>query len=292
MQYTLEEISRICGGTLYGDGTQTVSLLLTDSRSLSFPEQTLFFALTTPRNDGHRYVEELKKKGVRAFVVNSLPKTFSEGEEATYVVVEDTLKALQTLCAHHRRRFDIPVVAITGSNGKTTVKEWLYQLLSPDMNVVRSPRSYNSQIGVPLSLWLIDTHTDIALIEAGISQPGEMAVLRDMIRPTTAVITNIGQAHQENFSSIEQKEAEKRLLLEGADTVIVDRQVEGFRLREVEKDTTTATVKYEYRNELGQYTIPFIDDAAVENSLTCFTTCLTLHVNIDDIGRRMAHLEP
>ncbi len=292
MQYTLEEISRICGGTLHGDGTQTVSLLLTDSRSLSFPEQTLFFALTTPRNDGHRYVEELKKKGVRAFVVNSLPKTFSEGEEATYVVVEDTLKALQTLCAHHRRRFDIPVVAITGSNGKTTVKEWLYQLLSPDMNVVRSPRSYNSQIGVPLSLWLIDTHTDIALIEAGISQPGEMAVLRDMIRPTTAVITNIGQAHQENFSSIEQKEAEKRLLLEGADTVIVDRQVEGFRLREVEKDTTTATVKYEYRNELGQYTIPFIDDAAVENSLTCFTTCLTLHVNIDDIGRRMAHLEP
>lgn len=292
MPYTLEEISRIVGGTLHGDGTQTVSLLLTDSRSLSFPEQTLFFALTTSRNDGHRYVEELKKKGVRAFVVNSLPKSYSENEEVTYLVVKDTLKALQTLCASHRSRFHIPIVAITGSNGKTTVKEWLYQLLSPDMNVVRSPRSYNSQIGVPLSLWLINTHTDLALIEAGISQPGEMAVLRDMIRPTTAVITNIGQAHQENFASMAEKETEKRLLLDGAETAIVDRRVEGFRLREVEKDTATATVKYEYRNELGQYTIPFIDDAAIENSLTCFTTCLTLHVNIDDIARRMARLEP
>ncbi|MDO4993400.1 MAG: bifunctional UDP-N-acetylmuramoyl-tripeptide:D-alanyl-D-alanine ligase/alanine racemase [Bacteroidales bacterium] len=292
MPYTLEEISRIVGGTLHGDGTQTVSLLLTDSRSLSFPEQTLFFALTTSRNDGHRYIDDLRQRGVHHFVVSSLPPTMSRGAEASYIVVPDTLKALQALCAAHRRRFNIPIVAITGSNGKTTVKEWLYQLLSPDMNVVRSPRSYNSQIGVPLSLWLINTHTDLALIEAGISQPGEMAVLRDMIHPTTAVITNIGQAHQENFTSMAEKEAEKRLLLDGAETAIVNRQVEGFRLREVEKDTTTATIKYEYRNELGQYTIPFIDDAAIENSLTCFTTCLTLHVNIDDIARRMARLEP
>ena len=292
MPYTLEEISRIIDGTLYGDGTQTVSLLLTDSRSLSFPEQTLFFALTTPRNDGHRYIDELRQRGVRNFVVSNLPHTPSQVGGVTYIVVKDTLKALQTLCAHHRSRFNIPVIAITGSNGKTTVKEWLYQLLSPDMNVVRSPRSYNSQIGVPLSLWLINAHTDLAIIEAGISQPGEMEVLRRMISPTTAVITNIGQAHQENFTSLEQKTAEKQLLLEGVDTVIVDRQVEGFRVREVEKNDATATVKYEYRNELGQYTIPFIDDAAVENSLTCFTVCLTLHVNISDICQRMSHLEP
>lgn len=171
MQYTIQEIATIIGATTYGDPTATVSLLLTDSRSLSFPEQTLFFALVTPRNDGHRYINELRQQGVRCFVVAQKPEE-PMSDDAVFLVVPDTLQALQTLCAHHRSRFHIPVVAITGSNGKTTVKEWLYQLLSPDMNVVRSPRSYNSQIGVPLSLWLIDAHTDLAIIEAGISQPG------------------------------------------------------------------------------------------------------------------------
>jgi alanine racemase len=227
-------------------------------------------------------------------------------DDAVFLVVPDTLQALQTLCAHHRSRFHIPVVAITGSNGKTTVKEWLYQLLSPDMNVVRSPRSYNSQIGVPLSLWLIDAHTDLAIIEAGISQPGEMATLAQMICPTTAVITNIGQAHQENFASMEQKEAEKRLLLEGAQTTVVDRKVDDFRVREIEKENTRATIRFEYRGQLGQYTIPFIDDAAIENSLTCFTTCLalteaartlntqrsTFNVQLSTLCQRMEQLEP
>ena len=292
MQYRISEIATVIGAAVHGNPDATVSLLLTDSRSLSFPEQTLFFALTTPRNDGHRYIGELKQKGVRCFVVSQAADALTADEGLTWLCVKDTLAALQRLCAWHRSRFQIPVVGITGSNGKTTVKEWLYQLLSPDMNVVRSPRSYNSQIGVPLSLWLIEPHTDLALIEAGISQPGEMAVLQQMIRPTVAVITNIGQAHQENFASMAEKEAEKRLLLEGAETAVVGRQVEGFRLREVEKGSTSATVKYEWRGQLGQYTIPFIDDAAVENSLTCFTTCLLLHVNLDDIARRMAHLDP
>jgi len=305
MQYTIQEIATIIGATTYGDPTATVSLLLTDSRSLSFPEQTLFFALVTPRNDGHRYINELRQQGVRCFVVAQKPEE-PMSDDAVFLVVPDTLQALQTLCAHHRSRFHIPVVAITGSNGKTTVKEWLYQLLSPDMNVVRSPRSYNSQIGVPLSLWLIDAHTDLAIIEAGISQPGEMATLAQMIRPTTAVITNIGQAHQENFASMEQKEAEKRLLLEGAQTTVVDRKVDDFRVREIEKENTRATIRFEYRGQLGQYTIPFIDDAAIENSLTCFTTCLalteaartlntqrsTFNVQLSTLCQRMEQLEP
>lgn len=327
MQYTIEQIARIIGAKIVCQGDEAVcrqyriNWLLIDSRSLCFPDETLFFAMRTQRNDGHRYIGELMKRGVKCFVVETVPELQTVAQPPVFLVVADPLKALQTLAAYHRQQFQIPVVAITGSNGKTTVKEWLYQLLSPDMNVCRSPRSYNSQVGVPLSLWLMDRHTDVALIEAGISRPGEMERLNQMIRPTIGVITNIGQPHQEHFLSYDIKCTEKLQLLNGCRMAVINMsdnciarctstisdQVERITwntydnarpgdatiiIRSVEKNGQKATVNFSVNDELGRYTIPFIDDAAIQNSISCFATCVALRVPLADICQRMARLEP
>lgn len=193
-----------------------VEWLLTDSRSLCFPESTLFFAIRTDRGDGHRYVSDLYERGVRAFVVSDVQEGLTG---AVQLLVQDTLTALQRLAERHRESYDIPVIGITGSNGKTVVKEWLYQMLSPDMAVTRSPRSYNSQIGVPLSVWGLNDNTQIGIFEAGISRPGEMEALQRIIQPTIGVFTGLGPAHQENFQSMEQKRHEKMLLFKDCPVV-------------------------------------------------------------------------
>ena len=224
MHYTSEQITALIDAHRFGaNSDKNIDWLLTDSRSLAFPEATLFFALRSQRNDGHKYVADLYRRGVRDFVVSALPDDYaSRFPAATFYVVADPLKALQHLAECHRRRFDIPVVGITGSNGKTIVKEWLYQLLSPQWVVTRSPRSYNSQVGVPLSVCLLNTQTQLGIFEAGISQPGEMSALRPIIQPRIGVMTNIGQAHQENFASLEEKCAEKLSLFKDADVLIYD----------------------------------------------------------------------
>ena len=177
MTYTIEKITTLIGARRYGHEDANVRWLLTDSRSLCFPEETLFFALHTKRNDGHRYIDDLYRRGVRSFVVEQMPEHLQA--DANYLKVPSTLAALQRLAERHRDEFSIPVVGITGSNGKTMVKEWLYQLLLPSQKIVRSPRSYNSQIGVPLSVWLLNEQTEVGIFEAGISQPGEMMALHD-----------------------------------------------------------------------------------------------------------------
>ncbi len=236
MTYKIEKVAALMGAHCYGAYNGQVRWLLTDSRSLSFPEETLFFAIKTSRNDGHRYIGELYRRGVRAFVVeqseiaNLLQHENSEIANplqrdeaypgACFLVVNDTRKALQRLAECHRDEFDIPIVGITGSNGKTVVKEWLYQLLREDRYVVRSPRSYNSQIGVPLSVWLLNENTQLGIIEAGISQKGEMQALRDIIQPTVGVFTTLGPAHQENFQTMEEKCLEKMRLFKDAQSVV------------------------------------------------------------------------
>ena len=223
MTYTIEKVTTLIGARRYGDNDTNIGFILTDSRSLCFPEETLFFALKSERNDGHNYIPELYRRGVKNFVVTDVPKGYaSDYPEANFLKVVNTLEALQRLAERHRDEFNIPIVGITGSNGKTMVKEWLYQLLSPSMFVTRSPRSYNSQIGVPLSVWLMNEQTQVGVFEAGISQPGEMLALRDIIQPTIAVLTNLGSAHQENFSSLEEKCREKLILFHDADTVVYD----------------------------------------------------------------------
>lgn len=304
--YSIDEIAQVIGAERKGMAEAKINWLLIDSRSLCFPEETLFFALKTEKNDGHKYVEELYKRGVRNFVVEQAVI----GLEANFLVVKSPLQALQTLAAYHRSQLHIPVIGITGSNGKTTVKEWLYQLLSPDYHVCRSPRSYNSQVGVPLSVWMVSQHNDLAIIEAGISQPGEMERLERIVKPTIGVMTNLGTAHQENFMSYEIKCSEKMKLFAHCDTVVVNsrdaivqrcaealpegqKQV-ALKVRQIEKEGNKATVHFEWRDEVGQYTIPFIDDASIENSITCFTTILALQSRVDiaQLCERMSRLEP
>ena len=217
MSYTIENIAQIIGARRIGELSATIDWLLTDSRSLSFPEETLFFALATKRNDGARYIRDLYARGVRNFVVSEegLKEAEALGSplpDLNLLVVPSPLKALQKLAEQHRDRFQIPVIGITGSNGKTVVKEWLHQLLSPERVITRSPRSYNSQIGVPLSVWQMNEQTELAILEAGISEPGEMRALQNIIKPTIGILTNIGGAHQENFFSLQEKCMEKLAL--------------------------------------------------------------------------------
>lgn len=213
MKVELKEIAEILGVNVQ-ESNREIEILLTDSRSLSDPAKSLFFALRGQSNDGHRYIADLYANGVRAFVVNEIPDSAADMPDAVWIVVANTLKALQSVGSLGRSNAS-SVVAITGSRGKTTLKEWLFQILSPSLNVSRSPRSYNSQIGVPLSLWGIRPNSDVALIEAGISKVGEMKSISDCIAPDTVVITNVGDAHAQGFSSKEEKIKEKVSLAAG-----------------------------------------------------------------------------
>ena len=205
MTYTIQEIATILQLPIVDLNPTVITQLLTDSRRLTDSKGTLFFALQTRSNDAHRFVEELYREGVRNFVVTKVFPEWNNFTDANFLKVKNSLTALQKVAASHRARHTLPIIGITGSNGKTVVKEWLYQLLEKDYNITRSPRSYNSQIGVPLSVMQLDEKSELGVFEAGISMPNEMEHLEPIIRPTIGVLTNIGEAHQENFTSLQQK---------------------------------------------------------------------------------------
>ena len=291
MNYTIEKITTLIGARRIGTADARIGWLLTDSRSLCFPEETLFFALKTQRNDGHRYIADLYRRGVRNFVVEAPPSSPDE-RDANFLVVPSPLAALQRLAERHRDEFNCPVVGITGSNGKTMVKEWLYQVLSPDHHVTRSPKSFNSQIGVPLSVWLLNEQTEVGLFEAGISQPGEMQALADIIQPTIGVLTSIGAPHQENFRSMEEKCMEKLQLFHDAQTIIYNAD-DNLVSRCVRRSGFKGKRIGWHRDELlGMYQLPFIDEASVECSLAVVATALYLGVTPEQLSERMARLEP
>ncbi len=320
MNYTIEKITTLIGARRIGTADAKIGWLLTDSRSLCFPEETLFFALKSARNDGHRYIEDLYRRGVRNFVVESNSKFSvlnSQLEGANFLVVPSPLEALQRLAERHRDEFDCPIVGITGSNGKTMVKEWLYQLLSPQMTVTRSPKSYNSQIGVPLSIWLLNDQTQVGLFEAGISEPGEMDALHDIIQPTIGVLTSLGAAHQENFRSLEEKCMEKLQLFKGAKVIaynsdddIVSRCIRrsGYQgekigwsrenisaplyIEQVTSETSSTRVSFIYKGSRGEYQLPFYDEASLQCSFACAAIALYLGVAPDQLAERMMTLEP
>ena len=208
MKYTAKDIAQILDQSVTDAEGILIEQLLTDSRKLVFPAQTLFFALPGPRRDGYEFIESLYDQGVRCFVVNQQMdllkwKTYCSG--AVFFEVANCLTALQKIAAHHRSHFNIPVIGITGSNGKTTVKEWLYQLLSHSYHIVRSPRSYNSQIGVPLSVWKMNATHELAIFEAGISTTYEMEHIAPVIKPTIGVLTHMGHAHAEGLVACSKK---------------------------------------------------------------------------------------
>lgn len=317
MEYAIKEIARIIGAEIRQLLDCHISLLLTDSRRLSFPEKSLFFALKTKTNDGHRYIKELYNLKVRNFVVSQMLPEFEEMKDANFLVVKDTLRALQKLAAHHRKRFSIPVIGITGSNGKTIVKEFLYQLLRNEFNIVRSPRSYNSQVGVPISVWQMNEKHSLGIFEAGISQPDEMERLQPIISPTIGIITNIGEAHQENFVSSNQKCMEKLTLFNECEAIIYDgdnlfisnciesaclshKAIAWSRtdseaplfIESIEKGEVETVIRCTLLGFDQVVTIPFVDDASIENVIHCMAAMLYLKPTSANDVSKFARLEP
>lgn len=291
----------------------SIAYLLMDSRKLAFPSATLFFAITTTNQDGHVYVKELVQKGVYNFVVHAHFDT-SNYSQVNFIVVSDVVEALQKIAAMHRAQFHYPVVGITGSNGKTIVKEWLAQLLAPHYNIVRSPRSYNSQIGVPLSVWEMSTQYNFAIFEAGISQKGEMEALAHVIQPTIGILTNIGTAHEAGFVSAKEKLTEKCILFQKASTIIVPHNliqdianVPGQKIITWGYDPLATLFIEQVIINNGQVELtgifnkgtkkliaPFVDKIAIENIIICWAALL--HLGIDEVAiqegvLQLRHLE-
>lgn len=318
MKYSIHKIAKILDAIASDLNDADISILLTDSRQVFYPAETLFFALSTKNNDGHKYINELYELGVRNFVVSQILPDWENYQDANFLVVTNTLTALQRIAAYHRNQFDIPVIGITGSNGKTVVKEWLYQILHQDFNITHSPRSYNSQIGVPLSVWQMNDHTQLGIFEAGISQPEEMSKLEAIIRPTIGILTNIGQAHQEGFKSMKQKCLEKLELFINCDVIICEEENElidecmeiaclshkrltwsrrgssksPLYVMKIEKQEKSTTIHYSVLGMASKLTIPFSDDASIEDAIHVLATAFYLHMSLPDINERMATLEP
>jgi len=314
--YTAKDIASIYGAkAVLKDPVAKLEYLITDSRRVAFPATSLFFALQTARRDAHNFIPEVYERGVRNFVVKTGFDISTSGD-ANFIFVDDTLLALQSLAAHHRAQFNYPVIGITGSNGKTIVKEWLYQLLHADYNIVRSPRSYNSQVGVPLSVWQMSEENNLAIFEAGISMPGEMDALEKIIQPTIGVFTNVGPAHAENFVSKLAKAKEKvklfahaQIIICNADDSFISQATDNFiapgHLFLWGKDETAALqvisaglqqmqtkITYRYSGKQSSFTIPFTDTASVQNAISCLCVLLYLNITADTIANRMLQLQP
>lgn len=310
--YTIQQIAQIINAEKIGNSSATINHVLIDSRQITETESTLFVAIVTNRNDGHQYINQLIQKGIKAFLVSDIPVDFSKYEDVCFLKVENTLDALQKLTAHHRKQFNIPVIGITGSNGKTIVKEWLYQLLKDDYTICRSPKSYNSQVGVPLSVWQLNQHHTLGIFEAGISQLNEMSKLQQVIEPTIGVLTSIGSAHDEGFVDINEKFKEKLKLFKGCEVVVVNslampaglnidstnaliisKQPSAYlRLTHIETKGVQTKLSVIHNNKEITCVVPFTDSASINNALTCWAILLYLGVNQTEIAKRLLLLQP
>lgn len=297
----------------YADATAPIRFLCVDSRRIVLAEQTLFFALKTNRRDGHSFIAELYAAGVKNFIVEQGFDT-APYQSANFIFVNNTLDALQTVAFRHRQKFDYPVVGITGSNGKTIVKEWLYQLLGTDKKIIRSPRSYNSQTGVPLSVWQMDATADMAIFEAGISESGEMDALEKIIQPTIGIITNIGTAHDHFFEHKQQKVAEKmklfancKVLIAPADDVYIapllpNTNAKKFtwgydmhadiRIDHIQIGATYSSLLLIIEKETVVFKIPFTDQASISNAICCICCLVYLQMPTAVIAERIQYLQP
>ena len=304
--YSLSQIAEISGAHFKGKVNHLIQHYLIDSRNVQSKENTLFIALITQRNNGHQYIESLIEMGIKAFLVQE--KCFDIEkyipQNISFLVAENPLKAIQKLAAHHRRQFNIPVIGITGSNGKTVVKEWLYQLLKPNYLICRSPKSYNSQIGVPLSVLNLNHRHTMAIFEAGISTANEMENLADIIQPTITLLTSLGSAHAEGFESLQTKLHEKLKLSAGAKTVIINgvdpnliQQKENYIIisekpgQEYELKTKHFGFSLLHAQQELNFDIPFNDRASLNNAATCVVCLLQLGFTQQDIHARLSHLQ-
>lgn len=316
MHYQLSDIASIIGAAVIGKTDFTIKSVAIDSRSLLLPNGSLFFAITGERHNGHDYIADLYKKGVRAFIVEQQNISYYNFPEATFLLVDNTLLALQKLAAAWRNQFKYPVIGITGSNGKTIAKEWLYQLLQKHYNIVRSPKSYNSQVGVPLSVMSMNSSSDLAIFEAGISQLQEMQKLQPIIAPTIGVFTHLGTAHSENFKNQKQLLTEKLALFKNsksivfcADETLVEetllatytnkellswsrKKVATLQILNEENKLLETVISYQYKNKRYVVSLPFIDKASVDNVITCCLVAHCLGVEGAVIAEKITCLEP
>lgn len=317
--HTIRHIASVVSGSfLQFHQDDLIEQLLTDSRRLVFPDSTLFFALYGSRREGHAFISDLYLRGVRNFVVYQT-MLVEDYPEANFILVKNSLRALQSLAIFHRQQFDLPVIGITGSNGKTIVKEWLNQLLEDRYRIVRSPRSYNSQIGVPLSVWQISETNDLALIEAGISQTGEMKILEEIIKPTIGVFTNIGEAHDQGFENTHAKILEKlelfiqaTILIYPSDQTQLEKAILAWhflhpsvrlisigssaeamiQVKNIQKQKGKTAITLTYKNENLNLDIGFEDEASIQNAMTCIAVMLYLSVPVKELQSRLNRLSP
>ncbi len=323
---TVEQLCKWCNGTWLArsDDNMPVGTLSIDTRTIEDPAGALFIALKTSARDGHSYIPDAWQKGVRNFLVsNDMDTAGISG--ANIIQVKDTLAALQQIAAAHRRQFSIPVIGITGSNGKTMVKEWLNQLLATNYNIVRSPKSFNSQVGVPLSVWQMNKDHNLAIFEAGISQPGEMEKLERIISPTIGVFTNVGEAHSEGFMNNRQKINEKLVLFRNVRQLVYchdhselnqciiqyvhqvrggrteeplqlftwsQKQDADLRITDIGRSANKTAITALYKGKEISISIPFTDDASIENAIHCWCIMLLLGVPNKDTKTHMAALQP
>jgi alanine racemase len=315
MGYTISKIAELLDvSSTLANSEYPIENISIDSRRIIDTAAALFFAISGPRNDGHLFIQELIDQGIKCFVVNHIPASINDNS-INFLVVKDTVEALQKLCAYHRSTFKYPVIGITGSNGKTIIKEWLYQILNSKLRVVRNPKSYNSQVGVPLSVWQMDNTYDLGIFEAGISMPGEMEVLEEILKPEIGIFSNLGDAHSENFETVYAKGKEKLKLFKNSKVLIAKRgnsitdlllkewkhENSGIKLitwsdTEVSSDLyitqSGETFKAQYQGETFEYTIPFEDAASVENAAFCCLTALHLGFDSSIIANQLAKLTP
>jgi len=323
-----KDIETIClsaqGAWLQQHNNATVEELCIDSRKIAHPEAALFVSISTRHRNGHAYIGNAYEKGVRNFIVTE-DIDISKYPGANFIKVKDSVTALQQIAIANRKQYDIPCIGITGSNGKTIVKEWLYQLLAEDYNTLRSPKSYNSQIGVPLSVWMLGKEHELAIFEAGISQPGEMEKLERIIHPTIGIFTNIGEAHSEGFLNNRQKIKEKLLLFRFAKQLVFCKDHQELNQSIVEylhqvksehEEDNIRPFRWSYKNDAELYissvvknensttitavhndseqaiTIPFTDPASIENAIHCWCVLLLMNIPAEKIAERMLKLTP
>jgi len=326
--FTIQDAVSLTRGKLLqlADTTYPIQYLLTDSRQLTSPASSLFFAIRGERHDGHLYLSDLYQQGVRQFVVEvractpALLKGFDQLKEASILQVDNSVDALQNIAEAHRQLFQVPVIGITGSNGKTIVKEWLAQLLDPNYRIVKSPKSYNSQVGVPLSVWQMNRTHMLGIFEAGISQPGEMTRLEAVIRPTLGVFTNLGPAHDIGFENDAHKANEKMRLFQHCETLIYCRdyvpienavqqvlkrgeasfrpfswsrhQPADLQVILLDRQTEQTRIVLTYQSQEHALTVPFVDEASIENVIHCISVLLLLEITWEEIAQRIQLLRP
>lgn len=318
-EYPISKIEQWTGGKLYPrlNPDTIITYLFTDSRQLRNASESLFFAIKSKRQDGHNFIPQLIEQGVRNFVIAD-ESWVAKYANVNFIVVKDVVAALQKIAITHRKQYTYPVIGITGSNGKTVVKEWLFQLLNDDYNVVRNPKSFNSQIGVPISVWQMSAENTLGVFEAGISEPDEMLKLHKIIQPTIGLITNIGEAHSEGFLNIKHKTKEKLRLFSGAEMLIYckdhgeinqaigeinsfsDEKLKtfswslhadaDFRVTSVLQHNKITLITGFFKGEEQEVEIPFTDKASVENAIHCLCVLLVLGFGFDVIRERMSKL--